>query len=64
MFTKEDLRAYFDQLQRLEDQMYETYRNMHDQISHPKYKRVLAQLMRDEKDHSEMIEALKAHFAE
>jgi rubrerythrin len=62
MFTKDDFLAYFDQIQNLEIRMYETYRDIHEQISHPKYKKRFAQLMHDESDHADMIKKLRSYF--
>lgn len=62
MFTKEDFMAYFDQLERIEIHMHDVYAEIHDRISHPGYKQLFAQLMRDESGHEEMIKELRSHF--
>jgi rubrerythrin len=59
MFTEADLLSYFDQIQKIETKMYETYHYLHDQLSHPEYKKIFGQLARDEKAHDMLIQDLK-----
>jgi rubrerythrin len=62
MFTEDDLFRYFDQIQKIENRMYETYRHLHDQLTHPEYKRIFGQMVKEEKTHDNLIEGLKDLF--
>jgi rubrerythrin len=64
MFTEDDLFSYFDQIQKIENRMYETYRHLHDQLTHPEYKRIFGQMAKEEKAHNNLIEDLKGLWVE
>ena len=59
MFSKNDLFSYFDQIQRIEERMQESYIYLHDHVTHPEYKKIFSQLIQEEIGHSNMIERLK-----
>jgi rubrerythrin len=64
MFTEEDLLSYFDQIQKIENKMYEIYHYLHDQLTHPEYKKIFGLLAHDEKAHDKLIEDLKGLWVE
>lgn len=59
MFTENDFLYYFDQLQSIEKKMFETYRNLEAQITHPEYKKIFARLAEEEKGHDKMVQNLR-----
>jgi len=59
MFTEEDIFNYFDQIQSIEKKMYRVYQDLHDQLSHPDYRKIFGQLANDEQVHDAMIQGLK-----
>lgn len=52
MFTKEDMREYCADILAMESRMETTYAALAVQLSHPQYRRLFEQLMREEQDHS------------
>lgn len=59
MFTKSDLLYYFEQLQKIEKQMHETYRNLQEEVTHPEYKAIFSRLASEEEGHDALIQGLK-----
>jgi len=62
MFTEDDFLHYFDQIQKIENKMYEIYQNLYDQLKNPEYKKIFGQMANEEKAHDTMIENLKDLF--
>ena len=62
MFTEDDFLHYFDQIQKIEKEMYETYQNLYDQLENPEYKKIFGQMANEEKAHDAMVENLKDLF--
>jgi len=62
MFTKDDFLDYFNQFQSIEAQMHQNYQNLFDEIEHPKYKKLFAQLAREEAEHMALVQKLKDLF--
>ena len=59
MFIEDDLLNYLAQMQTIENRMHEVYQNLHDQLSHPEYKRIFGRLAQEEKTHGMVIQGLK-----
>ncbi len=59
MFTEGDLRGYFNQIQEIEKKMLNIYQRLQDQLTHTEYKRIFAQMAREETAHENLIESLK-----
>ena len=64
MFTNDDFLNYFNQLERIETQMHQTYQQLSDEIEHPKYKELFAQLAREEAEHMALVQKLKDLFVQ
>ncbi len=62
MFTKEDFLHYFNQILAIEIEMMETYTDLHNRVQHPEYKKIFAEMAKEEKGHAELIEELKQKF--
>ena len=62
MFTEDDILSYFDQLQNIEKKMQKIYQDLHDELSHPEYRKIFGQLANDEKAHDGLIQNLKDLF--
>jgi len=63
MFTKDDFLTYFNQLQSIEIQMHKTYQHLSNAIEHPEYKKVFAQMAKEEADHMALVKKLMDLFA-
>jgi len=64
MFTEDDFLHYFNQLQKIENKMYEIYQNLYDQLENPEYKKLFNRLAKEEKDHMALVQSLKDLFVE
>jgi len=58
MFTKHDFISYYNQILDIERKMEETYQYLHDQITHPEYRSVFAQLIHEERMHQDKVDAV------
>ena len=63
MFTDDDFLYYFEQIHKIENRMYETYQDLHDQLKNPEYKKIFGQMANEEKTHMALVQSLKDLFA-
>ncbi|MEI8173093.1 MAG: hypothetical protein WCH07_06370 [Deltaproteobacteria bacterium] len=58
MFTKQDFTSYYNQILDIERKMEETYQYLYDQITHPEYRNIFAQLVHEERMHQAKVDAV------
>ena len=59
MLSKDEVYKYLEQMKKTEKMMENTYSDLANQVKNEKYKKDFEQMVKDEIDHFEKIEALE-----
>ncbi len=62
MFTNRMFCEYCNQIREVEVKMENYYRKLSEELSHPEYRRLFAQLANEEREHEKRVEAIVVLF--